>query len=374
MPLIIPLKASPRYDLKEPLIIWLDGSSGDSGVSPMKYVSLKPNFRSVDCQKDLTRLSSLRNCLSNAITKAQSHKHALDEFALQDCHEYHAALLALKKKGFPSSDEVSNLELTWVASVPPQKEKHGSLVWDRACTLWNIAALESFLASQQDQDKEGRKQAVKHYQNASVCMRHLQDALQGHTFETVDMRKSLLQFWENAMLAQAQIAAYDMAASTPGKHSLLSYLAMGAVPVLNEALTHAKDPFLVSSLPKPIREWAGECKAQSMLLTARAEYHQAVVSREAKAWGDELARLAKAQSHLIECIEFLKSSDMNSAMAETILRRVQDRMVQAVKDNLLYGVKVPTEMTGIPAKMLAKNDMDMPESMTKPKVSLFEKL
>ena len=65
---------------------------------------------------------------------------------------------------------------------------------------------------------------------------------------------------------------------------------------------------------------------------------------------------------------------MNSAMAETILRRVQDRMVQAVKDNLLYGVKVPTEMTGIPAKMLAKNDMDMPESMTKPKVSLFEKL
>ena len=71
---------------------------------------------------------SLRNCLFNAITKAQSHKHALDEFALQDCHEYHAALLAFEKKGFPSSDEVSNLELTWVASVPPQKEKHGSVV------------------------------------------------------------------------------------------------------------------------------------------------------------------------------------------------------------------------------------------------------
>jgi hypothetical protein len=102
-------------------------------------------------------------------------------------------------------------------------------------------------------------------------MRYLQDALQGHTFETVNTRKSLLQFWENTMLAQAQIAAYDMAASTPGKHSLLSYLAMGAVPVLNEALTHAKDPFLVSSLSKPIREWGGECKAQSMLLTARAE-------------------------------------------------------------------------------------------------------
>jgi hypothetical protein len=59
--------------------------------------------------------------------------------------------------------------------------------------------------------------------------------LKGISFETVDMRKSLLQFWENVMLAQAQIAAYDMAAKTVDKHALLSYLAMGAVPVLNEA-------------------------------------------------------------------------------------------------------------------------------------------
>ena len=383
MPFVIPLKALTRYDLKAPLTKWLDGASPSNTsldsvaavcISPMEYVSLKPNFHSVDCQKELTRLTSLRNCLSDAIPKAESHKHALDDFALQDCHEYHAALLAFESKGFPTRDDGSNLELTWTAAIPPQKEKHGSLVWDRVCTLWNIAALESFLGEQQNADKEGRKKAVKHYQNASACMRYLQEAVEGHSFETVDMRKSLLQFWENIMLAQAQIAAYGMAASTPGMHALLSHLAMGAVPVLNEALLCAKDPFIASSLPKHIQEWASECKGQSMLLAARAEYHQAVVGREAKTWGAEIARLDKAQSHLKDCISFLKTSNLDTTMAETIMRRVQDRMIEAVRDNRMYGEELPKELPEIPLKMLAKNDMEMPETMTKPKVPLFEKL
>jgi len=40
----------------------------------------------------------------------------------------------------------------------------------------------------------------------------------------------------------------------------------------------------------------------------------------------------------------------------------------------MYGEEVPKELPEIPAKLLAKNDMEMPETMTKPKVPLFEKL
>jgi BRO1-like domain len=359
-----------RYDLKEPLTRWLDGSSQPG--SPMEYVALKPRFRSQQCQKELTRLASLRKCLSDAITKSESHKHALDDFALQDCHEYHAALLAFEKQGFPTRDQESNLELTWGASMSSQKEKHGSLVWDRVCTLWNIAALESFLGANQGQDKDGRKQAVKHFQHTSACLRHLQKEVEGQNFETVDMRKSFLQFWESVMLAQAQISAYEMAASTPGKHAILSYLAMGAVPILNDALNHAKDPFIVSNLPKPISEWAAQCKGQSMILSASAEYHQAVDCRENKNWGMEIARLDKAQSYLQECISFLKSSKLELVSAESLVRRVQDRMVQAVKDNKIYGDDIPKILPEIPGKLLVKNEVDMPDTMLKPKVPLFE--
>jgi hypothetical protein len=340
----------------------------------MEYVSLKPNLNSIDCRKELTRLTSLRNCISDSITKSEAHKHAIDDMALPDCHEYYAALLAFEKKGFPSRDEVSNLQLTWKSSVAPSKETHGSLIWDRACTLWNIAALESFLATQQPKDKDGHKMAVKHYQNGSMYMKHLLDVVDGQIFDTVDMNKSLIQFWEKALLAQAQVSAYDMA-SAGGKHSMLSYLAMGAVPVLNDALTFAKDPFVVSNLPKPIQEWAGECKAQSMLLSARAHYHQSVASREASQWGIEIAHLRQAELLLKQCVEFLKSSNMDITQAEVILRRVQDRKTVAERENnRAYGEEIPKDLPPIVEKLLVKNDMPLPETMTNPKVPLFDKL
>ena len=36
----------------------------------------------------------------------------------------------------------------------------------------------------------------------------------------------------------------------------------------------------------------------------------------------EIARLDKAQSHLKDCISFLKTSNLDTTMAETIMRRV----------------------------------------------------
>ena len=163
--LIIPLKCSPRYDLREPLARWLDGnSSTDVVANPLALISLRPDFKSHDCRQELIRLASLRNCLSDSIMKPTSHKVAVEEMALQDCHEYHAALYEFIRRGFPTNERerILSIALTWKASVGPQTETHGSLEWDRACTIWNIAALESYLASIQASDKQGRKQAVKH--------------------------------------------------------------------------------------------------------------------------------------------------------------------------------------------------------------------
>ena len=57
-----------------------------------------------------------------------------------------------------------------------------------------------------------------------------------------------------------------------------------------------------------------------------------------------------------------------------LMRRVQDRMIQAVKDNVMYGEKVTKDLPEIVGKLLAKNDAEMPETMTRPKVPLFERL
>eukprot|EP00548_Thalassiothrix_antarctica_P001827 CAMPEP_0194142142 /NCGR_PEP_ID=MMETSP0152-20130528/11464_1 /TAXON_ID=1049557 /ORGANISM="Thalassiothrix antarctica, Strain L6-D1" /LENGTH=376 /DNA_ID=CAMNT_0038841011 /DNA_START=21 /DNA_END=1151 /DNA_ORIENTATION=- len=376
MSIIIPLRTPERYDLKEPLALWLDEPVQVSDlISPEEFTCLKPDFHSTDCMKELKRLAAVRNCISESILKSEAHGHAV-EFGLQDCHEYHAILLAFEERGFPSRDEISPLKLTWLASVPPRKETHGSFIWERVCTLWNIAALESFQASQMGKDKDGRKAAVKHYQNASAAMKYLLEALEGHSekFDTIDMNKTFIKFWEKVMLAQAQIAVYDMVSTDNQKSSLLSYLAMGAVPVLNDALIHAKDPMIISNLPRHIEEWASECKSQSMLLTARAEFHQATMHRQAKEWGLELARLLQAETFLQKCMDFLKSTNRNFTKVEEVLRLVHDRKTKVKQENdTLYQEDVPDELAAIESKLMAKNDMPMPGSMTKPKILLFSK-
>jgi hypothetical protein len=66
---------------------------------------------------------------------------------------------------------------------------------------------------------------------------------------------------------------------------------------------------------------------------------------------------------------------MDIAQAEVILRRVQDRKSVAERENnRAYGEEIPKDLPPIVEKLLVKNDMPLPETMTNPKVPLFDKL
>jgi BRO1-like domain len=369
--LIIPLKCPPRYDLREPLARWLDGGPPGTVTNPLEFVHLRPDFKSCDCHDEIIRLASIRNCLSDSIAKPLSHKVALEDFALQDCHEYHAALLEFIKRGFPTRDEVTpSLKLSWKAAIGPQTETHGSLEWDRACTIWNIAALESYLASIQTSDKEGRKQAVKHCQTAASMMRYLHDeVVDGQGFETVDLSKPCLKFWEHCMLAHAQLATYQLA--TCGE-TVKSMLATGAVPLFNEALQYSKHTLLVSH-QLPTEEWSVHCKAWSMLLTSKAAHHQAMACQETHAWGYEIGWLQETVRSVTAANEFCSKNytPLEKEISE-MMQTVRVRLAQASKDNTgLYGEEIPTFLPNIQPKQLVKSDGQLPNSMLTPKKALF---
>jgi hypothetical protein len=367
--LVIPLKCAPRYDLREPLALWLDRDP--TPANPLELVHPRPDFKSCNCRDDIVRLASIRNCLSASITKPLSHKVALEEFALQDCHEYHAALLEFIKRGFPTCDELAPcLKLEWKAAFGQESETHGNFQWDRACTIWNIAALESYLASIQSEDKEGRKQAVKHGQAAASMMRYLHDQVIEHqNFETVDLSKSSLKFWEYCMLAHAQLATYQMASCG---ETVKGMLAMGTVPLFNEALQYSKDTFLVSHLMET-KTWSIYCKAWSMWLTSKAAHHQAMAEQEKHEWGKELAWLNETLHAFSLALDFCNTNypplyqEIQGEMSS-----VKVRMTQASKDNTgIYGEKIPTQLPKVQPKQLVKSDGPLPESMLTPKKSLF---
>eukprot|EP00521_Asterionellopsis_glacialis_P008728 CAMPEP_0195285714 /NCGR_PEP_ID=MMETSP0707-20130614/3448_1 /TAXON_ID=33640 /ORGANISM="Asterionellopsis glacialis, Strain CCMP134" /LENGTH=853 /DNA_ID=CAMNT_0040345247 /DNA_START=1061 /DNA_END=3622 /DNA_ORIENTATION=+ len=396
--LVPPLKAPKQYDLREPLTQWLPTS--DVGIS------------AAECKDDLKRLASLRHSVTKLITKTDSH--AVAKEGLDDLREYHATLLEFESRGItgapidggtgaplpPESGRgdsaPSSLLSPWSSAFTEGKtEYHTSLYAERACVLWNIFAIEAHIASVQDNSsKVGLGQAVKHWKSAATVASHLQRFVEEHSdiaIASVDLHLKVCLFWEKVMVAQAQMGTYEMArfgkARTP--HLLLAKLAIATVPILNESLALCQDPTL-QHIGKN-EEWGAYCKAWSLFLNAKAEYHDASVNREKSKWGMELARLSRALTITQECTQFLSSVtsrgtvDGNPSLSHSLTElgqkateqaiELQDRSVQATEDNdHIYHEVVPNELLEIRGELLAKTEKTLPTTMTELKAPMFSKL
>lgn len=383
--LILPLKPAVRADVQNTLGTWLD--SDDQQVSfessdPLQFVMPKPDFSASACRDDLLRLQSLRNCLSDAFLKAQSHKAALEENALPDAYEYHAALLEFEKRGFPTIDDSHNgLVLTWKGAWSPHKaEQHATLLWDRACVTYNTVAL--LIAQAADcslSDRAACKQAVGYYQTAAGILVILRDFCASQDFATVDLSAAMLQFWLAYCLAEGQTFVYRMASqAADAKHTTLAYLAQAAFALWNECLTKAQEPRLESEISTSAKEWATYAKANAMMTAAKAQYHMSVVHRLASEWGKELARLRECLEKLNACHDFLHSVagenvvDYVRRECNAIRPVVQDRWTEADKDNYnIYQDEVPKTHPDIPGKQLIKDSGGYTAAMLTPSMTLF---
>ena len=433
--LYLPFKIPVRYDLVKPLASWLDddesqtafgsgnGSSAysyysDSPDAAPSMVLPKPTYNSVQCRSELLRIAALRNCQSEALM--DSHQSALEEHQmLRDCQDYHATLLEFEKRGFPtgSTDDENGINLTWRgAFCDDEQETHHTLLWDRACTLWNLAALLSAEAALKSDEntKEGLLLAIRNLQQAashlSLCRQLLEFSQENDCISTVDLSKPMLQFWEKLLLAQAQARIYKMAnlgGSSVRNHTTLAYLIQGAAPLYNEALVLAQDPRLQSEVPDQCQEWAAHCKAKSLLCQARAYFHMSIehrLSQNENAHGSELARLKQATSTLDEVLKFCKSTQkLREASegkrnmkrnhktgrptpiaeaastiqpeAEGLKKLASDRYKAAELDNrTIYLEDIPnvSELLEIRAQTMVKTDLPLPEAMLQPRANLFE--
>ena len=392
---------------------------------------------------EIKRLAALRNCLSESLLDiAHSSKSSADNInisdeigtgttserllsenhmiSLKDSREYHATLLAFEKQGFPSdilneSDEddegrSNGINLTWRGAyslMPPksQQEVHHSLIWDRVCSMWNIASLELQLASIQDlSSKSGCKIAISNCQSSSTVLNVLRDIIQttsgndNTTYTTIDLSKSMLNFWESIIIASGQVCIYKMAnlnedGDPPRQHTTLAYLCNGVVQLYNESLKYSQDPRLVSELPTESKIWSIHCKIYSMIFTTRLNFHLSIHNRINSNWGVELYYLKQSLKYIKECIDFCKTNSgtigssgkghgsISKAVVtecETLYKLINTRLHKANDDNLnIYQEKIPLEIDNedVPSKILMKrNQQTLPDPMLYSQVKLFQNI
>jgi hypothetical protein len=391
---VLPLKIPVRNDLVRPLGNWLDSEKAASCApqtqNPLEWVVPKPEFSSVECRSELLRLAALRNCLSENLQ--DGHQAAMDEHnALEDCCDYHATLLEFEKRGFPTvehdddGDDESSINLTWKgAFATKQQETHHSLCWDRACTLWNVAAFQSYLASLADRSvKEGCKVAISLYQAAASNLAILQELVQSQTdvdddtplYRAVDFSKAMLTYWEKLFLSLAQQTIYKLAnLGTARQHSTLAHLIQAAAARYNDALAQAKETRLQSEVPKQSNEWSLHCKSQSLICQARAVFHLSIDHRQKQEHGMEIARLEQCVGQLKEAHAFYKSAGLEvTNELQGLIDLSRDRLGRASQDNKsIYMDDIPKDLPEIRAQHMVKENLPLAPTLMLSKVPLFE--
>ena len=393
--LVLPLKPAIRFDLGVALQQWLDDPSLQVAFqpsNPLQFILPKPDFTSAACKSDLQRLQSLRHCLSDCILKQESHANALKDNADDDCQEYHAVLLEFEKRGFPAvDDETTPIQLTWKgAFLSNERETHSTLVWDRACIAYNLAALRTFQIHTQcsPTNREDCKRAVSYCQQAASVLGIVQELCQSigmgqHDIRTVDLSPALLQFWQHLLLAEAQHFIYRMAAlaetsDSPQKHTTLSKLSQSAKQLFQQALKSSQDARLQSELSGQSELWASYCKSVAMLCASKAEYHRAVVYRLEHEHGREIAQLRDCLAKLKQSQTFFQQVPQQATIdypkreVQSYVPVVSDRLHEADADNFrTYHDEIPVTLPELEAKQLAVLSTELPATMLVPRKPVF---
>jgi BRO1-like domain len=395
---VLPLKTGPRVDIRSALVQWLDDPvdpSTDLRHNPLDFVLPKPKYRSGQIAGELMRLQGLRNDLLLSLPKPNAHAHALANRGLTDAMEYHATLLAFERQGF-TSDKCCASTTAMIpyqgAFAEKQSEAHGSLVWDRAVTVYNIAALLMYQASVVDDthDRDGCKQAIAHCQQAAYLLHTCKDLCASMTeFSTVDLSGPLLTVAASSCLAYAQACVCQMirvsssSSSSATNKKTLSVLLQATHTLYNTVLEQAQDPRLQSDIPKPSSEWAAEAKLHSMVYAIHARWVQSQALRDEYQYGVEIATL----QHCHEQCQTLKTyldgrAAFNAPLAvaaireyKTIAPQVWDRLEDVLTDNRsTYHEVIPQAPPPLEGKQLAKPAVALPPTMLEPIQPLFQAL
>ncbi|XP_043544794.1 programmed cell death 6-interacting protein isoform X4 [Chiloscyllium plagiosum] len=317
----VPLKKSSEVDLAKPLSKFIQ-STYPSGESQAEYV------------KAAEELNSLRK---SAVCRALD-KH---DSSLEILLRYYDQLCAIEPK-FPFSENQLCLTFTWKDAFDKGslfggsvKLSFASLGFEKTCILFNIGALASQIASEQNlENDEGLKAAAKYYQLASGVFQHIKDTVLSTMNRelTMDTSPDTVGTLSLIMLAQAQEVFFLKAAADKMKDAIIAKLANQAADYYGDAFKQCQ---FKENLPKEVLPVLA---AKHCMMQANAEYHQSVLAKQQKKFGEEISRLQHA-SDLVKTVgsrydEYINVKDLSDKIARAL--------TAAKKDNdFIYHDRVP---------------------------------
>lgn len=336
--LSIPLKTTNKVDLLQPLQQFI--------VRSFSKEQLKQH------EEALNHLHQLREDVRTVTDKSE---HTRDVF----CRYY--GLLETVEKRFPINEENIKINFVWFDCLKRKKIAQYSIHYEKACVLFNIAAISSQIAEVQNRTTpEGLKKASHFFQLAAGTFEQLRSYLEEHPQQAVpvDFSADYLNMAINLMLAQAQECFCEKAAKDNISPMVMAMLTAQAADYYDLA----RALMIAASLSSYVDAvWPQYAQVKSAYFKASANHSTATVLHSKDQYGDEVARLQMAAN-------ILASGDLYWPL-RAVATEVQDwfnRFKEVVakakstaekENDTIYHERVPSQeqLAKLPQKAMVKS-------------------
>ncbi|XP_051991917.1 programmed cell death 6-interacting protein isoform X2 [Xyrauchen texanus] len=320
----VPLKKSSEVDLVKPL-------------SKFVTATYPPGEEQAEYLRAVEELNKLRkSALGRPLDKHES--------SLEILLRYYDQLCAIETK-FPFPELC--LTFTWKDAFDKGSLFGGSvklalasLGYEKTCVLFNVGALASQIASEQNLDNdEGLKSAAKFYQLASGAFAHIKDTVLSalNREPTMDISPETVGTLSQIMLSQAQEVFVLKASADKMKDAIIAKLANQAADYYGDAFKQCQ---YKENLPKYFyfQEVFPVLAAKHCMMQATAEMHQSAMANQKKKFGEEIARL----QHATELLKTAACRYDEYVNVKDLTDKINRALTAAKKDNdFIYHDRVP---------------------------------
>jgi len=323
--LAIPLKVTGDVDLVKPI---------KTLISSLRT----PSSGDTNC---LTELQGLRNKM---VLNVKNKNYS--DTALRDIENYFDQIGNLESK-IPFSQV--KIYFKWLDSFDKGSWISGSvpytmstnLLFEKACVLYNIAALATQIGATQDlHSEDSMKKAVRLYQQAAGILGAISVPTSSSSTEqkpTPDLLPESAAALASVTLAQAQEIVLRKAVIDNKKNLVIAKLAEKS----GELYEECQQLMQVDSVKSLFgAEWVSAVSAKSFLYSGLAQLHLGLDCKEKKQIGEEISRLQIAQEKLNKS-KAVATAEIKAELLP-VLETVENNLKEAKKDNdFIYFEKVP---------------------------------
>ncbi|KRX75513.1 Apoptosis-linked interacting protein, partial [Trichinella sp. T6] len=351
--LAVPLKKSSEVDMAGPL-----------------HTYISSTYSTDECPTDSYAIEEF-NKLRNKVCCGPLDKQ---ESGLQQLYRYYDQLVCIEGK-LPLTPTEIPIPFKWKEAFERSLFGRASLTissgsYEKACVLFNIAAMQSQVAAMQRlDDDDDLKLAARLFQQSAGIFAYLKDTVMSLVGQepTIDMMPNTLAILSALMLAQAQEIFFLKASKDHNKPAVIAKIAAECA-----AMYYEVNKMLSKDNIKNLWEKAYLMSGKCFTFQALAQYYQSLLAKEAKEIGEELARLQYADELMVMAQEKLGPY---ANLLQTDL--IHKAYLSAKKDNdFIYHERIPNIKAVPPIGKLAIakiTPLSHPLS-AKPHKDIFEKL